>query len=348
MKLLILFLLMMSSLANAFDPICSTPREFHKKEMANIFTGEIAKSNQLIVYSVNPPTPIDWSSPGKTFKSIVRNSFINEGYEVEDKDYEGNSVLRRETVKTHFIGHMFVQLSCKGYPTILTGMTSPGTEEITGLMFEGKSFQQILSPTKGHFNSSHELAEEIEIRKSKVGNLNLMGINIKEDSCQELLKYLTEFHACGVSSRYGGLNANPHKGEGAGCSGFAISFLQRLGIVGDIESLNSNDFGNQFMREINIPKIMLFRGDKSPEIGAWGLLKGNKIPWAKDDETGKRAKFFDPELFSKWVAEFKSDKNESGLQYLGRDGNKLINGIWFEEINSNTSKSMFDINYLLK
>ena len=150
MKLLILFLLMMSSLANAFDPICSTPREFHKKEMANIFTGEIAKSNQLIVYSVNPPTPIDWSSPGKTFKSIVRNSFINEGYDIEDKDSEGNSVLRRETVKTHFIGHMFVQLSCKGYPTILTGMTSPGTEEITGLMFEGKSFQQILSPTKGY------------------------------------------------------------------------------------------------------------------------------------------------------------------------------------------------------
>ena len=35
MKLLILFLLMMDGLAYAFDPICSTPREFHKKEMAN-------------------------------------------------------------------------------------------------------------------------------------------------------------------------------------------------------------------------------------------------------------------------------------------------------------------------
>lgn len=333
----------------AFEPICTSPRSFRKNEIKNIFTKEENNStNQLIIYSVNPPTPIDWSSPGKAFKSIFKNSFINEGYEVEDHDNEGNKIIRKQNIKTHFIGHMFMKITCEGFPEILTGMTSSGKEEISGLMIDGKSFQQILSPTKGHFNSSKELSEEIEIRKSKVGNLNYMGINLTKSSCQELLGYFTEFHACGVSSKYGGLNANPHKAEGAGCSAFAISFLQRLGIVKGIEALEANDFGHQFMREINIPKIMLFQNDKEPEIGAWRLLKGHKIAWASDDTTGRKVKFFDPELFSAWVQNYSPDKNISGLQYLGRDGNKLINGIWFQEQFSNASKSNLNINYLFE
>jgi len=334
---------------SAFEPICSNPRLFSKKEVKHTFTSEENKnSNQLIIYSVNPPTPIDWSTPGKAFKSIFRNSFIKEGYEVEDRDNEGNAITRKQNIKTHFIGHMFMKISCKGFPEILTGMTSPGKEEISGLMIDGKSFQQILSPTKGHFNSSNELNEEIEIRKAKVGNLNYMGINLTDSSCQELLGYFTEFHACGVSSKYGGLNSNPHKGEGAGCSAFAISFLQRLGIVKPIDELSSQDFGNQFMREINIPKIMLVNNGKDPEIGAWGLLKGNKISWANDEINGRKVKFFDPELFSDWVKNYSIENKITGLQYLGKDGNKLINGVWFEEIVPTPVKSNLSINYLLE
>lgn len=349
MKNYFLFGLLFSINAIAFEPICKNPRLFSKEEINNTFTNEINNNNnQLIIYSVNPPTPIDWSSPGKAFKSIFRNSFINEGYEVEDQDYEGNKIIRKQNIKTHFIGHMFMKISCEGFPEILTGMTSSGKEEISGLMLDGKSFQQILSPTKGHFNSSSELSEEIELRKSKVGNLNYMGINLTKSSCQELLGYFTEFHACGVSSKYGGLNANPHKAEGAGCSAFAISFLQRLGIVKPIDELQPQHFGHQFMREINIPKIMLFQSNKEPEIGAWGLLKGHKIAWASDDSSGRKVKFFDPELFSTWVQSFSQESNTTGLQYLGRDGNKLINGIWFQEENSNTASSLFNINYLLE
>lgn len=349
MKKCFLLGLLVSVNAFGFESICQNPRLFSKKEINSTFTSKSdSQGNQIIIYSVNPPTPIDWSSPGKAFKSIFRNSFINEGYEVEDQDNEGNKVLRKQKIKTHFIGHMFMKISCEGFPEILTGMTSSGKEEISGLMIDGKSFQQILSPTKGHFNSSKELSQEIEIRKSKVGNLNYMGINLTKSSCQELLGYFTEFHACGVSSKYGGLNANPHKAEGAGCSAFAISFLQRLGIIKPIEDLKEANFGHQFMREINIPKIMLFQNDKEPEIGAWGLLKGHNIAWASDETTGRKVKFFDPELFSSWVQNYTSDKNIPGLQYLGRDGNKLINGIWFQEQFSNASKSNLSINYLIE
>jgi hypothetical protein len=214
-------------------------------------------------------------------------------------------------------------------------------------MIDGKSFTQIISTTKGHFNTSEELQKEIELRKEKVGNLNYMGVNLSQNSCEELLKYITEYKACGVNTRYGGLSANPHRGDGAGCSAFSLSFLQRLNIMPDIDQIKSEVFGNEFVREINVPKNMLLHQDRDPEVGAWGLLKGNKIQWAKNKEDGLNVKFFDPELFSKWVKEFNPNQSVPNLRYLGRDGNKLIQGIWFEEANINIEKSLFNIDYLL-
>ena len=347
MKTYLFVFTFLTNLAFSFDPICNSPMEVKKSDLNKIFKNELSSSNELILYSVNPPTPIDWSTPGKTFKSIFRNSFIKESYEIEERDYEGDLVKRKISIKTHFIGHMFMELKCQGFPTILTGMSSPGYEEIKGLMIDGKSFTQIISTTKGHFNTSKELAKEISIRKEKVGNLNYMGIKISQNSCEELLKYITEYKACGVNNRYGGLNANPHRGEGAGCSAFSISFLQRLNIIPDIEKINDDIFGHQFVREVNVPKKMLIFQNRDPEVGAWGLLKGNKIEWAKNKEDGLSVKFFDPELFSKWVKEYNPSQIIPSLKYIGRDGNKLIQGIWFEEDNVNIEPSSFNINYLL-
>ncbi len=346
MKKVLILLAFTMGTAHSFEPLCSSPQAFTKKDIQTVFQNkENSANNQLIIYSVNPPTPIDWSSPKSAFKSIFRNSFIKEGYDAEEFDYDRGLVKKRKQVKTHFIGHMFMQLSCAGYPSILTGMSSPGYEEIKGLMIDGKSFSQIISTTKGHFNTSQELQEEIDIRKRKAGNLHYMGINLRPGSCEELLKYLTEFKACGVNTRYGGLDANPHKGEGAGCSAFAVSFLQRLNLVPMIDKIKKGDFGSEFLRTINIPKIMLKTETDDPKIGAWGLLKGSKISWASGED-GRPTTFFDPELFSKWVQEFSPEKNNSGLTYIGRDGNKLINGIWFEENSKNIKASDFSLDFL--
>lgn len=332
----------------AFEPICNHPETVSKKDLKNIIKNEANnKDNQLIVYSVNPPTPIDWSTPGSAFKSIFRNSFIKEGYTIEETDFEGDVVRYKKKIKTHFIGHMFIELKCAGYPTILTGMSSPGYEEIKGLMLKGKSFTQIISTTKGHFNTATELQKEIDIRKSKVGNLSSMGVKLSHNSCEELLKYLTEYKACGVNNRYGGLDASPHKAEGAGCSAFAISFLQRLNIVPMLDSISSETFGSEFSRKIIVPHFMLKRNKKDPKVGAWGLLRGKKVSWAKDTKEGRNVVFFDPELFSKWVKDFNPENNNTGMVYLGRDGNPLVNSIWFEEKQNNIPPSEFDINYLL-
>lgn len=347
MKKCLLFFIIFSAKAFSFDPICLNPKSFSKDSIKHIFTNEVnLKENQLIIYSVNPPTPIDWSSPKSAFRSIFRNSFINEGYEVEHDDTDGRPYTTIQTIKTHFIGHMFMKLKCAGKPTVLTGMSSPGYEEIQGLMVDGKSFTQIISPTKGHFNTSEELQKEIDIRSQKMGNLSFMGINLNPNSCEELLKYLTEFHACGVDQRYGGLNANPHRGEGAGCSAFGLSFLQRLNIMPMIDDIKSGQFGSQFLRKINIPKNMLKYDNKDPDVGAWGLLRGKDIPWATNAEEGKLIRFFDPELFSQWVKDVRLDSNNSTLVYKGRDKNKLINGVWFEEAQTSIEPSLFSIDYL--
>jgi hypothetical protein len=347
MKFFVLLFLVCSFSSYALEPICQNPKHFDKKDIKHIFKKDLnLTENQLIIYSVNPPTPIDWSTPGKAFKSIFKNAFITEGYDVRESDSEGLLITRKQSIKTHFIGHMFMQLKCTGLPTVLTGMSSPGDEEISGLMLKGKSFNQIVSTTKGHFNTAKELQEEIELRKERVGNLHYVGINLKPSSCEELLKYLTEYTACGVNQRYGGLDANPHKGEGAGCSAFAISFLQRLNLVPRIEEIKNESFGSQFLRKIKVPKIMLSFKESDPKLGAWGILRGKDVNWAKEKEEGRDVTFFDPELFSKWVSEFKKT-NIEGLKYLGRDNNPKINGIWFEE-NQNTSiePSSYTIDYL--
>lgn len=346
MKKYLLILALVSSVVHAFEPLCLDPQDFSKRDIKNILQkNNNGYENQLIIYSVNPPMPINWKSPKSAFRSLARNSFISEGYTVQETHFDGEVMTRKQKIKTHFIGHMFLKLNCVGYPAVLTGMTSPGYEEVKGLMLQGKSFSQIISTTKGHFNSAEELQEEIDIRSEKVGNLHYMGINLKPGSCEELLKYLTEFRSCGLNQRYGGLDAQPNKGEGAGCSAFVMSFLQRLNILPMMDNMSSDQFGSEFVRTINIPKTMLKTEESKPKVGAWGLLRGNKIPWAKEG-MGRKTVFFDPELFSGWIKNFTAEKNVPGLTYLGKDGNKLVNGIWFEENSKDIKPSSYSIDYL--
>jgi len=334
---------------NAFDPICINPSNVMLKDISTIIQSPASETtdNTLLIHSVNPPKPIDWSTPGKTFKSIFKNSFIKEGYERETTDNEGLPKTEFVSIKTHFIGHMFMELKCSNYPKIVTGMSSPGYEEISGLLIEGKSFSQILQTTKGHFNTAEELIEEMEMRRTKVGNLQSMGIKLSQNACEELLKYLTEFKACGIDKKYGGLSASPHKAEGAGCSAFALSFLQRINIMPMIDQINDSTFGHQFKRRVYVPFSMLKTKDKEPEVGAWGLLKGNPIKWAKDKHEGFEVDFFDPELFSSYVLNHTPDQLIPGLKYLGREQGRTTT-IWFEEESLNLENSLFNIDYLIK
>ena len=333
-------------LANAELKLCSDPTHLNKSQFQNISKNNTVDDNQLIIYSVNPPKPIDWSTPGKALQSIVKNAFKSEGYYENILDYNGEWATKWYPIKSHFIGHMFIELNCRGYDSLLTGMTSKGDEEIRGLFLDGKSFTQIISPTKGFFNSYSELKNEIDARKSKVGNLNFLGINLTQNSCESLLSYLAEFKACGIVNRYGGLNANPLKAEGAGCSAFALSFLQKLKIIKDISHISSNDFGKQFIREIIIPKNMLKTKLQNPKIGAWGLLKGKNIQWGSNEIDGLAIKFFDPELFSKWVQSIDYKTEIPGLIFSHGDHNKIVNGFWYNEISLDPDTPHFSIEFL--
>nr|BDT29531.1 hypothetical protein BHI3_29970 [Bacteriovorax sp. HI3] len=346
MKRYLLLLIVFSTWAHAFEPICNTPQSLKKKDLNGVILSKDAlEQNQLIIYSVNPPTPIDWSTPKNLFDTIVKNSLLSESYEDDDFDHNFNPIKKRVLIKSHSVGHMFVQLSCAGYPSILTGMSSPSTEVVSGLMIKGKSFSHFTTAAKGYFNTSQELQEEIDIRRKKVGNLHYMGINLRPGSCEELLKYLSEFKACGLDQRYGGLDANPHKGEGSICSSFAISFLQRLNIIPMIDKIKPGEFGSEFLRTVEIPLSMLETEKQNPEIGAWNLLKGTAVSWAESG-AGRKTVFFDPELFSKWVDGFSQNHKAKGLIYRGREGGELVKGVWFDEKSKDILPNSFSLDFL--
>jgi hypothetical protein len=331
MKIFMLFSLIITTNVWAFQP------RVIKKDETN------SSQNELTIFAVNPPSPIDWSTPGKLLKTIILNGLKSEGYYTKEENSDGVESQTYHSIHSHFIGHMFMQLKCSGYPTVLTGMSSPGTTEMKGIMLEGKSFSQIIESVPGYFNISEKLEAEINFRREHIGNLNSMQIKMSENQCQQLLNYLVEYKSCGVDSRYGGLNANPHIGEGAGCSAFSVSFLQRLNLVPMLENLNSNEFGYEWKREINIPAKLLKNKDRDPELGAWGLIRGKDNAWATKDEKAVNVKFFDPELFSKWVTEFNpyGSKLPKLLKYLGRANIGLSNNIVFELSDSSINDQNF-------
>lgn len=245
-----------------------------------------AQSDELLMYFVKPPAPLQWQSPSALTKSLVQAQ---------------NQNLASP------IGHVAVRLKCEpegDYPGVefLDGMTMADMGEIAFAVQEGRGLGVLIDNYTGRLHGD-EFLRQIDNYSCKKGFLDSTGrsrmsflrMKISSSTCRRIADYVQEYKRRGLDQIYGGLTAHPLRGpqKGAGCNTFGMSILE-------IAGLYSSEFDQKWSRQIRIPRY--FIGNLSKPVHPLVIVLSG-FHWASNKEPGVTARFQDPALMYDWAME---------------------------------------------
>ncbi len=261
-----------------------------------------AQNYEFILYAFPPATPLDWSSPLKLAYGA---------------GLKGRLVFEHGKNK-HTIGHAFMELRKDGKRVELTGSTTAADapSDADFITKHGYGLGVLFAPMKGALDCSEKLDGEL-IDRYKTGKVMYIRFIINEKAYARMKQYIDEYRAKGYDQIYNGTN-EPRKGTGAGCSAFAMSFLDVCGYIDPM-------FEKEWIRRVDLPKSL---------VG--GPITGNKVSlaktifkahWAKPGEEAIPLALYDPELMYNWLKEthkqafklYKEQGNYKSMKVLGRN-----------------------------
>jgi hypothetical protein len=215
----------------------------------------------ITLYQIDPPLVAQASKElgiyrGMDFRDpadLVKSAYSNYVSPVLTLDRDNRRVA------SHPIGHFYVKVEIPGYPTVLTGMTTirRADTELANLTL-GRELGiggVLLTPEPGRLNSASEALEELTLRQRELrvvdglyyrrawgrnvgpeyvlknGNVVFARFRVPSKNAKDAMAFFVEFVARGEHNIFGSLINRPNKGTGAGCTPFAISWLEASGVI---------------------------------------------------------------------------------------------------------------------
>ncbi len=228
--------------------------------------------DELILWIVPAPLPLGmtWRRPGP----LVRRTIFNEATDLE-----------------RGIGHAGVTLSCAATAARpeerWQGSARSTGDDFRGLVFEEKAGMGILFATvPGRLEREDELQPSLELRARR-GRLTWLRMGVSSETCHALVDYVAAADAAGANDQYGFVR--PLHKEGAGCTAFAMAFLELAGLV-------EPWMREEWVFDVRVP-MELIGGELNPgnEVGV-GRLLGISRGWARPDEPHLRVNGWEPTL----------------------------------------------------
>lgn len=241
----------------------------------------MAYADTLTLYFYPSPVGMDWRSPHHLSVSILENSAIPLG---------------------RSIGHASVEVDCTGEEDGLapyydfTGVTGTTDDHKTNILEKGYAIGTVFLATPGRMEERKPLKKE-RAAKYVSGRLSYITTYINAPACRRAQKYLTEYRAAGYGKIYGGLMHEPRRGEGAGCTAFAKSFYDILGIL-------SPELERAWMTEVRVPLDTIGGPDIKRSVNFMALYKntnGKYGRWATEEEPHRLLRFWNPDVMYNWV-----------------------------------------------
>lgn len=260
-----------------------------------------AFADEMTLFFINSPKGINWKTPWSLTVSTINNSLLK----FKDKRVFG-------------ISHVFVKVQCDTLgKTIYRGMTSATDSEERDLLLNKKVGLGLMFHTYvGKLEKDEAIKKDLD-SYSGSDRVAKMTTIISPDACERMVNYVNDFEARGFGKMYSGLQADPLKGEGSGCSAFGMSFLEVAGLL-------EPEYAAKFREHLYIPKRF---------IG--GPLTGNKVPVTRllfrpaakwnNKEPNIELYAWNPEKMHAWVSDiYKSAEqgkhipNLVGVKKLGK------------------------------
>ena len=235
-----------------------------------------ALADSVSFHLFRSPLGINWSTPWNMTVSTLRNSLAN-----------------THGKRAFFISHVFVEVNCDSTGEhIYRGQTSTDDSNERELIFKKKYGMGVMFHTyKGKFEKDQSILNDMAPYEgdSRRGTFSAL---IKPQTCQRMLRYVQEYEDRGYGNLYSGLQADPLKGEGAGCSAFAISFLRIAGL--------EEPFLNEWKNIIDVPKRFIGGPLTGKNVNILKILTRPAAKWSnKEDHIHLEA--WNPEKMLDWV-----------------------------------------------
>lgn len=233
----------------------------------------------MTLFFINSPKGINWKTPWSITVSTINNSLLK----FKDKRVFG-------------ISHVFVKVQCDNLgKTIYRGMTSATDSEERDLLFNKKFGLGLMFHTYlGKLEKDEVIKKDLD---SYAGSDRVakMTTIISPEACERMVTYVNDFEARGFGKMYSGLQADPLKGEGSGCSAFGMSFLEVAGLL-------EPEYAAKFREHLYIPKRFVGGPLTGNKVSVTHLLFRPSAKW-NNKEPNIELYAWNPEKMHAWVSD---------------------------------------------
>ena len=234
-------------------------------------------ANELRLFFLKSPVGINWKTPWTLTTSVLKNQIIP----MKDK-------------RAYSISHVFIELRCDSNGThIMRGMTSATNNEERELIFKKKyGLGTMFHSYKGKLEKENTIADDLLPYEGSPRRAEL-AFKVSGETCERMVKYVDEFESRGYGGMYSGLQADPLKGEGAGCSAFAVSFMRVGGLM--------DSFTEEWKQKLHVPKRFVGGPLTGNRVGMTKILSRPRATW-NEHEPNIYLEAWDPEAMHDWVS----------------------------------------------
>lgn len=240
-----------------------------------LFTSS-AFADSVSLHLFKSPKGINWSSPWTMTYSTLKNSLVKTG-----------------SKRAFAISHVFVEVKCDSTGEhIFRGQTSADDSEERELLFKkGYGLGLMFHTYKGKYEKDEAILKDMAPYEGSARRGEYKAL-ISPSTCQRLLKYEREYQARNFGSLYSGLQADPLKGEGTGCSAFGMSFMRVGGLT--------PAFVQNWKNIIDVPKRFVGGPLTGNRVSVLKLLTHPGAKWS-NKEAHIHLEAWNPEKMLEWV-----------------------------------------------
>lgn len=240
------------------------------------FLSFLSHADEMRLHIIKSPLGIDWKSPWRLVNSTLHNQLV---------------FFKQKRV--YSISHVFIELKCDSLGKhIYRGMTSESNSEERELIFKQKyGLGTMFHFFKGQLEKEDTILKDLAPYEGARRKAEL-AIKVSSRACERMLLYAQDYEDLGFGKMYSGLQADPLKGEGAGCSAFVVSFMRVAGLM--------DEFTQDWKQVIDVPKRFIGGPMTGNKVSLFKLLSRPRARWSRL-EPHVHLEAWDPELMHAWV-----------------------------------------------
>lgn len=236
----------------------------------------VGSAQEMVLYTIPSPRPLNWRSPHTLFMSYIENLAVHTGYPHH----------------RHPLGHLMIELRDTAHYALAGLVAESRAEMFNSVTKERYGMGALFTIFKGKMETGADNYHQLIDRYPK-GDIAYIKFLLSPRAFSRLWQYMLEYSERGYDKKYNGRN-KPREGEGAGCSAFAMSFVELAGLL-------DTTITNPWLVKVNVQN-KLIGGPQGgyKTISTWRLAFTQR--WA---DTARQAyhplSYYEPRWIYNWI-----------------------------------------------